>query len=253
MATTVINIINTAYRLSRILPASGINPTAGQIGIALDLLKLITNTINIDGGEISFNTFYRTNAESGSSRVILPNFVKIYTLYFILGSIRLPIDVASIQHFYSQAVIVRDPSGNPDPDNSPAPGTTSIPYITFAERTDAGITLDLYFAPSESYNIEANGLVELNALGIDDVLEGRNESYHPLLLWLLIKHLRTYFGLEEDRAVMLEIANARRKLALIKPYKTQLKNSQVGGTSSGDSISKRGEAGPTAASMGWKP
>lgn len=235
----VVEIIKQAYHLSGILPTPtySVQGNPDLLVVAKNLLKLIINKINIDGEEVSLNSQQSLNLTAGVNTVTLPGVIKLIKTQFILGNVRINVNVESVDRFYNEARIV---------------DARSIPYEGYAKRTGDGIDLILYFTPVENYKLEINAIKSLDYLGIDDDITSELELYYSLLVWELANKIRMYNQEQPSRQINFEISDIKRKLSNIKPYDSSIKTSYIGKNGCSTSLYKRSTSGQESLLGGWR-
>ncbi len=239
--TTITDIITSAYRIARIRPLQSAL-TSGDLLIGLDYLNLSVSAIDIDGREISINGFYTTKLQPGNSLVRIPDMISLYTVYYLLGNVRLPIKLVTIDRFYEVATVTTGGTS----DTQAASGFAGVPAIGFAQRTNSGIDLNIYSSASDSYVLEVNGIKGLSKFSLDDTFnETLLETY---FIYTLASMLRNHFQLEKDTKIDLMAQEQKDRLWRIKPQAVGI-DDRFGLNE--DWLSNLSDAGPHSLSKGY--
>lgn len=241
---TVSKLINRAYGVGRIYPSRGYDLTSKDLKVGLDYLNLIIDEVNVDASEISFNSFFSTNLIPGDSLIEIPGFVKIYTAYYLLENVRLPLKMLTVDEFYSQATVTQ---GIPVADK-PANGYSGVPFVAWPEITETGINLHIHSSSSSPYRLEINGLKNLNNITVADLgSKIENSTYFSFFVYSLAQMLRNHHQLDDDARINAKVASSRHSLQMTKPQNVVV-NNKLGSNNWFSNLSK---AGPMSVSKGF--
>ncbi len=234
----VMELITNAYEWGRISPSGGGGIDSPEIERAEKYLRSIVRVINIKGDVIALNNQLTINMTAGKDTVALDGYIKVLKAQFILGNVRIDIDLLNIEGFY---------------DNDSIVNASSIPYCAYPKRRAGGIDFIVYFTPNQDYTLEINGIKSISDLTRDDEITSELELYEDLITWELAARLRKAIGFDPDAEIASEIARIRRDLRSIKPINSSMSLSNIGSHGSSESLYKVATSGQEGLLGGWRP
>lgn len=234
----VIELITNAYDWGRIFPSGSGDIDSPDIEKAERYLRSIIRVINLKGDVIFLNSQTSLNMTAGNDTIPLDGYIKLIKAQFILGNVRIDIDLLNVEQFYSNAAVLN---------------TQSIPYCAYPKRRGGGIDLLVYFTPNQNYVLEVNGIKSIEYLTRDDEITSELEMYEDLITWELAARLRKAIGFDPDAEIASEITRIRGDLRSIKPINSSMSLSSVGSNGSSESLRKRATSGQEALLGGWMP
>jgi len=212
------SLVQDAYIWAQIIAERGESADATQLRQGSTLLNIILRTINITGREIGLITKEDFTLIAGQNFFQLDNFTKLLKVQFLLGNTLLDIVLMDLNDFYNNARIQT---------------TKGIPYQGYAQRTPAGIELQLFFIPSENYPITVQGYKDLGPLDLNDTLAGIESFMQDYLLFKLAYKLQTYYQLPPTQFILEEVAALDKKLETLHPKRTDINIRRVGDSTYG--------------------
>lgn len=234
----VIELITNAYDWGRIFPSGSGDLDSPNIEKAERYLRSIIRQINIKGDVIFLNSQTSLNMTAGNDTIPLDGYIKIIKAQFILGNVRIDIDLLNVEQFYTNAAVLN---------------TQSIPYCAYPKRRGNGIDLIVYFTPNQDYILEVNGLKALEYISRDDDITSEFEMYEDLVTWELANLLRKSIGHDPDMEIKGNIARIKRDLRSIKPVNASMQLSNIASKCSSESLRKVATSGQEALLGGWMP
>lgn len=193
-------LIQLAYRFAQVLAETEV-VDAEQLSIALTLLNIVIDDINIDGIEIPLVSEETIAMTTGSEEVILADWITINRAQFLLGNVYFDVDLLDLESFLN----VRRINNN-----------TGIPYVSFSRRTEGGITLLVYFRPSIDYTMTVWGYKNITTVDLTTDLTAIDKFVQNYLIFMLANDIRRYHQMSEDTWLTKRIKRYKKKFANVK-------------------------------------
>lgn len=226
-------LIQDAYRFAQIIPEEGEAADASQLKTGLRLLNDLITEINYTGDLISLISNNTFNLAAGNNNVDLDGYIDVVELFYPLGNVRFMPYRNQAQNYFKSATITN---------------ASGMPVNVYAQRTESGITLNVFFNSDRDYLITIWGTKQLPQMTEDTDIIGKDSFYIPYLKRILARELRVYDQLNPLPSLDARIAQMEHKLKRIKVRNTAVNKSRLGKGSSGtDSIPS------LVLGRGWRP
>ena len=204
----VSELIYRAYVKSNVIANEGETLNSAQNSEALFELNTLIQVLNIDGAEISLITTESFNLIQDVSYLALTDYLEVKKVEYFLGDVKIDLPLLSMEDFYRVATL---------------PSVNSIPVAIYPQRTESGVTLNVYYTPDSAYALSVHGLKRITQdLSVDDTISGTNEFYLPLLYYELASALRVNNDLPESQGLNKKISQIKSRLRLIKGHDVSL-------------------------------
>lgn len=196
MTYPVIQLINRAYNLSRLISRGLQNVTGPQQEVGLYLLNAILDTKGTNTRLIPYFQSYNSVFIPGTDIYYIPNLYQIETMTFFIGPVRYPMDKAQRIEFFGSARVTN---------------ILSLPYQYHLERAEGGSNVNVYFAPIDAYPFQIFGKFGLTDVTINtDLSQFYDNFYIEYLRYALADYIC------EDSGVSFNPQSAARLLQLEK-------------------------------------
>jgi len=194
-------LIQLAYKYGQIIAEDGEVVDSNQVSTGLTLLNIIIEEINITSDHRPLLSEETVNMTQGDEDVILTDWVSIIKAQYLIGTVVYSLQLTNLESYLNRRTITQ---------------TNGIPFIAYPQRTDTGITLRLFFKPSQAYELTVTGYKNLPTFEVGDTLSGVSTFMQNYYIFRLAQDLRRFHQKEFDPYLAERVAKFEKEFMRIR-------------------------------------
>lgn len=208
MTTTVEQLINDAYYLSKVIAEGYATPSGTQVQRGLKRLNALLNVKSFDDKHIPYFQQYDFDTEVGKSEYPIEGLIRIETLTYNINTLRLPsLEIDRDAYFSAPRV-----------DN-----VSTLPFTWHFERNYLGGTIYFYPIPDQIFPIRLWCKLALTNVTLNqDLEETYDQFYIEYLLYGLAKYLAEWNEISFSPEKTNQLAIYEKKIINVSPLDVKL-------------------------------